>query len=384
MDITNNYVPDLKGCVIYTLGDNNSLTAGISNQVVVGPSNSIVLGGQTAVTAPLNATVAGGTYLEAVLGNNIVWTNGTSVTIADGDSATVNDTSTAQAATSYKIGAGLTLTDAAVWTIITGAVSSIKLAIAAMIAVNLALDLGGGVGTAEKTNKFNDFGDSATRMGAALGAAGLTTAANLAFVARLRNLILTMAEQYKLLQHVGTLDLTQEGVNLKGNFATGTSSLTMSSPPTSEAIPQIVLNAQQSPAKSSGLSMVAGQTANLTVTLAEVSSSVAATPAAVKISSSAAALESKISVESAQISSSSGNSQMTMSETSVNIIVGAGMPSSALTLNKTDAGILFKGPAKTNFIAVDASGVYASGPGTSQVDFTEAGITLTGELIQIG
>jgi hypothetical protein len=231
IDDGKNFLQKYAGTASYTLGANTTFTGGISNQIVAGAAMTATLGGQVAFTYPLNATFAMGTYLEAVSGNNVVWSNGSSLNVATGESVTFSEDNTQQVQNSLQLKAGLSPADVFIDGAITGFLESAALAIRVLMGINVAitaLGAGADIAAQQTEDEASNFTRNATLVGTTLAAGATSGIASAIASRKLATLISKLADAYKTLTHVSTLNLSQTSCILQRKLVGITSKLDMS------------------------------------------------------------------------------------------------------------------------------------------------------------
>ncbi|MDR5837108.1 hypothetical protein [Caballeronia sp. LZ034LL] len=194
----------------FTKGDSNALTLGTANSLTLGATNGAYLTGQTTVTGLASNAVILGTYLAAIYGNNVLWTNGTSLSMQSGDTYNFSDSQTTQASGDISLKGGLHAVDAATMAGITSAQLAIKSLLAASVGMNLAYaaTLGG-------LDAAGDDGDNIA--GSVLKAAGVAYV-NYVTAEKVSKATSALSRSCALLQQVGTLKLGETGATLRANF----------------------------------------------------------------------------------------------------------------------------------------------------------------------
>ncbi|SDV49165.1 hypothetical protein [Chitinasiproducens palmae] len=206
----------IQGFTFYTAGDSNSITKGNQTTATAGTSNTFAVGGSTAYSGLLNGTVVLGTYLEAVRGNTIEWTNGPSLSMTDGDSFSSNTTSRQQASKSYEIAAGISTKDEPAWDLIKDSMALMKKLIALQAGLNAA------VSAADMATGYEP--DKVARIAGVAQAASIGVA-NGAFAIRLAMLATKIAKAAETLDHVGSVKVDTNGVEVDGTFPSSVGAL---------------------------------------------------------------------------------------------------------------------------------------------------------------
>jgi type VI secretion system secreted protein VgrG len=205
-----------------TLGGSNTLVIGQTNELAVGPYNVVCATGQTAVTFPTYNSVVVGTYLNAIAGNNVTWTYGPTLTMQSGTTASFTDSNYMQASEYLKFGGGLTALGITAY----AATKPIAIATKVLLAVTALGNLAAGTAIAATVTagKGDPLDIAYDEIPLALGANALSAK----IVATLTQ---KLSALYAALSQISTLELSETGISMTGNFTPeSVASLSMTPP----------------------------------------------------------------------------------------------------------------------------------------------------------